>query len=93
MLLGPKGDPAFAGKLKEGVKAKLKAALNATQRDPAQLDYTLEFVLGAMIGVLSYWFQDAEPMPKEALLALMYRLMYKGVLNDATGASLNFMTI
>lgn len=82
VLLGPKGDPSFAGKLKEGVKAKLKTALAAAQRDPVELDYTLEFVLSAMIGVLTYWFQNTEPMPKEALLALMYRLTFKGGLTD-----------
>lgn len=85
VLLGPKGDPAFGGKLKEGVKAKLKTALSATQLDAAKLAYTLEFVLSAMIGVLTYWFQDVHAMPKEALLAHMYRLMYQGALTDLIG--------
>jgi AcrR family transcriptional regulator len=82
VLLGPKGDPAFGVKLKEGVKAKLKMALAATQLDPAELEYTLEFVLSAMIGILTYWFQDVKAMPKEALLALVYRLMLHGALTD-----------
>ena len=82
ILLGPKGDPAFAVKLKEGVKAKLKAALTATHLDPVELEYTLEFVLSAMIGVLSYWFQDVNVVPKEVLLALIYRLMNQGALTD-----------
>jgi len=82
VLLSAKGDPAFAWKLKTSVKAKLIEAFATSQRDPAVLDYTLEFILSAMIGVLTHWFQNGEVMPKEALLALMYRLMPKEALLD-----------
>lgn len=59
-----------------------KAALTATHLDPVELEYTLEFVPSAMIGVLSYWFQDVNVVPKEVLLALIYRLMNQGALTD-----------
>ncbi len=75
VLLGVNGDPSFAAKLKNSIKAKLKAQIKATEMDELELDYSLEFVLAAMIGVLTHWFQSGGDIPKERLLALIYGLL------------------
>ena len=75
VLLGDNGDPAFAGKMKNGIKAKLLAHLDANEPCGIEIDYALEYMLSAMIGILTYWFQNGENVPKEDLVKLMYRLM------------------
>lgn len=74
MLLGDNGDPAFAGKMKNGIKAKLLEQLEANE-STMEIDYTLEYMLSAMIGILTYWFKNNENMSKEDLVKLMYELM------------------
>ncbi len=74
VLLGDNGDPAFAGKIKNGIKAKLLAQLKARESS-IEIDYTLEYMLSAMIGILTYWFKNNENIPKEKLINLMYELM------------------
>lgn len=75
VLLGDNGDPAFAAKIKNGIKAKILTQLGITSTDNLKLDYTLEYMLSAMIGILTYWFRNSENMPKEDLVKLMYSLM------------------
>lgn len=75
VLLGDNGDPAFAAKIKKGIKTKLKAHLGESGGMDLVLDYTLEYMLSAMIGILTHWFQSGENMPKEDLLKLIYKLM------------------
>ena len=75
VLLGDNGDPAFAGKMKNGIKAKLLAQLSAEEPCGLEIDYALEYILSAMIAILTYWFKNNENVPKEDLVRLMYRLM------------------
>lgn len=75
VLLGDSGDPAFAGKIKNGIKAKLMEQLAVKDIDKLELDYSLELILSAMIGILTYWFRNGENIPKEKVVALMYQLM------------------
>lgn len=75
VLLGDNGDPAFAAKIKNGIKAKLIEQLEIKNMDSLELDYSLEYLLSAMIGILTYWFKNDENMPREQLIALMYNLM------------------
>lgn len=80
VLLGDNGDPSFLGKLKNSIKPKLKNNLIAQgATDNFELDYTLEYTLSAMIGVLSYWFRNEDNPPTERLLSLMNDLMLEGV--------------
>lgn len=71
VLLGDKGDPAFAGKMKDGMKAKLLEHLEDTQSENPAFDYSLEYMLSGMIGILSYWFHRGEDMPKAELVQLI----------------------
>lgn len=80
VLLGDKGDPAFATKLKNSTKPALKQAFSQnSDLDPIEFDFILEYVLSAMIGIMSYWFRQDKVMPAENLIALMYDLMENGV--------------
>ena len=59
VLLGDKGDPAFASKLKNAIKPNLmnvfadKKGVNLIE-----LDYIFEYTLSSMIGIMSYWFRQ-----------------------------------
>lgn len=81
VLLGDKGDPAFASRLKEAVKPLLLSELSKQSNLPEiELDYILEFMLSSMIGILSYWFKKGKSLPPEKLLGLIYDLMNHGVM-------------
>jgi AcrR family transcriptional regulator len=81
VLLGDQGDPSFLCQLKTRIKPKLKRLLIAQgATDDFELDYSLEYTLSAMIGVLSYWFKQENTPPTEKLLNLMHEIMYRGVM-------------
>lgn len=81
VLLGDKGDPAFATKLKNSTKPVIKQAFNEKYNiDPIEFDFILEFVLSAMIGIMSYWFRENKILPAESLVSLMYDLMENGIM-------------
>ena len=83
VLLGERGDPAFASKLKNVIKPILMTRfLDKSHDKQVELDYILEYTLTAMIGIMSYWFSKADPLPKEQLYELMHRLMIEGVLKQ-----------
>ncbi len=80
VLLGDNGDPAFASKLKNSTKPLLKQAFAENDKlDSVVFDFILEYVLSAMIGVMSYWFREDKLMPAEDLIALIHDLMENGV--------------
>jgi AcrR family transcriptional regulator len=86
VLLGDKGDPAFASKLKNSTKPVIKQAfLEKYSINPTEFDFILEFVLSAMIGVMSYWFRENKILPVEDLVSLMYDFMENGVMKRIQG--------
>lgn len=81
VLLGDHGDPAFQAKTKRSMKPLMKEAmLRQGVKDDFELDYTLEYALSAMIGVLSYWFNQKEAPPLDKLMELLARLSSEGVM-------------
>lgn len=83
VLLGPKGDPAFQQKMKDSMKPALRQLiLQQEGTDKVRLEYTLEYALSAMIGVLNYWFQQKEPLPLEELMNLMGEISSTGVMGS-----------
>lgn len=74
VLLGENGDPAFAEKMKNGIKEKLKMQMSENRQYDLELDYALEYTLSAMIGILTYWFKNNENISKEDLIRLIYNL-------------------
>lgn len=80
ILLGDRGDPAFASKLKNSLKPMISQEfMRKSDIDLEELDFILEYLLSAMIGIMSYWFKQNEKYPKEKLLILMNKLMEQGI--------------
>lgn len=68
-------------KLKNSTKPTLKKALCENHDlNPIEFDFILEYVLSAMIGIMSYWFRQNKVLPPEELVGLMYDLMENGVM-------------
>lgn len=82
VLLGDKGDPAFAGKMKNEIKSKLMEQVQADSKEMIEIDYTLEYMLSAMIGILTYWFKNNGNISQEDLVALMYRFTNRSSLQS-----------
>lgn len=79
VLLGDKGDPAFQTKIKNSVKPVLREMLlHDGKVNSSEIDYILEFVLSAMIGVMGYWFAQEKTISFENLIRLMYDLFRHG---------------
>jgi hypothetical protein len=87
VLFGDNGDPSFQSRLKNSVKPILrKRLISQGLTDASELDFLLEYILSAMIGVLSYWFRLQDPPSADSLLGLMYDLMQHGVMHRLTEA-------
>jgi len=85
VLLGENGDPAFASKLKNSIKPTILRLYQAhTEYDELHRDFVVEFMLSALIGVMSYWFRQQQPLSQAQLLALMHQLMTQGVMPGTT---------
>lgn len=81
VLLGDKGDPAFASKLKNFIKPTIMKALeDKSNIDKRELDYILEYTLSAMVGVMSYWFRKEDAPSRDDLFKLIHRLMEDGIM-------------
>ncbi len=82
-LLGDNGDPAFASKLKNSIKPTIREMFkDGPNVDHKELEYILEYTLSAMIGMMSFWFQQKEALTKEELFELIHRLMENGVIKQ-----------
>lgn len=91
VLLGDNGDPAFASKVKNSIKPLIMKELSGVvNKSDIELDFILEYILSAMIGVLSYWFRMNKILPAEELMTLMYQLMDNEIMNKLTKQKLNF---
>ena len=85
VLLGDNGDPAFASKVKSSIKPLIMKEISGkVNRNDIELDFILEYILSAMIGILSYWFRMNKVLPAEDLIKLMYELMDNEVMNKLT---------
>jgi AcrR family transcriptional regulator len=86
VLLGEHGDPAFQGRIKASMKPMIKQTLvGQGVKDDFELDYTLEYALSAMIGILSYWFNQEKAPSIEKLMELLTELTSDGVLRKLMG--------
>ncbi|WP_100372255.1 TetR/AcrR family transcriptional regulator [Bacillus sp. FJAT-45037] len=86
VLLGDHGDPAFQRRIKASIKPVMKEILVVQgAKDGFELDYTLEYALSAMIGILSYWFNQENAPSMEDLTALLGELSSDGVIGKLMG--------
>ena len=83
VLLGEDGDPAFASKLKNSIKPIIMQIFaDKSNVDQKEMDYISEYTLSAMIGIMSYWFKQPDPLTNEKLHELINRLMEQGVMKQ-----------
>ena len=88
VLLGERGDPAFAIKLKKQITPTILAMFgDAPPADQARRAMVVEYMLSAMIGVMAHWHQQVEPMPIDEAMALLQHIMQHGVMDELAGAA------
>lgn len=79
VLLGKNGDPAFAAKLKQSIKPMLLQAMPAELQSKQESGYALEYILSAMIGVMSFWYENGQDISKERLIQIVRAINEKGI--------------
>lgn len=85
VLLGDNGNPAFASKMKNSIKPLIMQAISdKVDKNSIELDFILEYILSAMIGIVSYWFRMNKVLPAEDLIALMYQLTDNEIMDKLT---------
>lgn len=83
VLLGDKGDPAFAGKLKKSIKEiTLKAFTEKLNISSMEIDYILEYALSGLIGLMTYRFEQKAAITNKEWVALLNRLTNQGVVRQ-----------
>lgn len=76
VLLSENGDPRFALKLKNVFKTMMMETIsNRVSISPEEMDYALEFIVGATLSTVKHWFDQDKNIPMQQLLPLMYKLM------------------
>ena len=76
VLLSENGDPRFAIKMKNVFKSMMtEAIINRVNISADEMDYALEFLVGATISIVKHWFDQDKNIPTEQLIPLMYKLM------------------
>lgn len=79
VLLGENGDPGFAAKLKKSIKPMLREVMPKELQCKLETDYALEYILSAMVGIMSYWYQNDRNIAKEKLIKLIRKINEKGI--------------
>lgn len=81
ILLGEKGDPKFTHRLKETIKGifyrKFQLSLVT---DQVTLNYILEYIISAQLGLVTYWFKCNKDIPIEKILSITHEMVFNGSL-------------
>ena len=76
VLLSENGDPRFAKKMKNVFKSMMLETIKSrVNLSPEELDYALEFLVGATLSIVKHWFDQDKNIPMQQLIPLMYKLM------------------
>jgi AcrR family transcriptional regulator len=76
VLLSENGDPRFALKMKKVFKSMMMEAVkNRVNISSEEMDYALEFLVGATLSIVKHWFDQDKNIPMHQLIPLMYKLM------------------
>lgn len=78
VLLGAKGDPGFAPRLKNSLKPILIGLVPLEKQGMLETDYALEFILSAMVGILGYWHQNGQNIAEDKLVKLIHSISQNG---------------
>lgn len=74
VMLGKKGDPAFAGKIQYYVEKRMRQALPGELHDKPLADLCLNYISSGSLGLVVWWLEHAMPYSPEELATLSYRL-------------------
>jgi AcrR family transcriptional regulator len=86
-ILGPKGDPSFASRLKQMMKEKIynKLAEIDANRQERKIslppDYIIAYMTSANVGVLQHWFETGQQQSPTEVAMIMTRLVGQGPLS------------
>lgn len=81
ILLGKNGDPNFTHKIKTIIKRTLKELLKEEQIPMIpNLDYVIEYIASAQIGIMSYWLEKEMSLPVEVIGDMIKEISLHGPL-------------
>lgn len=82
VLLGKDGDPAFQEKIKNVYKSLLRPHFQSLGADEFISECTLEYIVSAFLGVMTYCFTQEENPDIEKTVQLLWNLMNDGVIKN-----------
>jgi len=76
ILLGDNGDPSFQSKIKNILRTVFDQLFSTTSNDDDYFirEYTIEYTISAMIGILNYGFRREKNPPIQKIIQLIYNL-------------------
>ncbi|MBU3189567.1 TetR family transcriptional regulator C-terminal domain-containing protein [Clostridium bowmanii] len=75
----------IASKIKNSIKPLVMQQISKkVDINEIELDFILEYILSAMIAIVSYWFRMNKVLPAEDLILIMYQLMDNKIINKLT---------
>ena len=80
-LLGENGDPYFSQKMKDVMRPALSNAFGLPEKD-IHTTYIFEFGLSALIGTLTYWYNNHREIPSEEMVNLTKSMLATGLLPE-----------
>ena len=80
ILLGPNGDPKFYAAAKEHILRCLREVLQVDSSSK-EIQITLEIVSGAIISVLTYWYQHRDLMELQELFDIVLKIFEHGAIS------------
>ena len=80
ILLGPNGDPKFFSTIKEHILRCIKEILHVDS-DGKEIQLTLEFVSGAIISLLTYWYQHQDSVDLQELFDFTIEFIKHGAVS------------
>ncbi len=76
VMLGKKGDPAFAAKIQQYIHKRIRRSLpEASLSDENSADLYLNYISSGAVGVLSWWLEHEMPYSPEQMVAILGRLI------------------
>ena len=81
VLLGENGDPQFAQKMKSIMRPALSNALGLSEED-IHTSYIFEFGMSAIIGTITYWYNNKKELPAKELARLIRSMLETGVASE-----------
>ena len=80
-LLGENGDPYFSQKMKDVMRPALSNAFGLPEKDIHTV-YIFEFGLSALIGTLTYWYNNQREIPSKEMVKLTKSMLATGLLPE-----------